>query len=495
MPTDAQSTSTSTPMKTHSVRLGFATNSSSSHSIIILPPGENIRSDDRGEEYGWGDFTLTEPDQKRLYLGQHLLASLRSELPDDLALLAAKEWLGVSPDPDGHIDHQSVQSLPSRFDSAVVDAEFVADYAAFLDRDDVAILGGNDNSEPRPMGEGWQQVDLGLPESGRLVCRKEADGLWTLFNRSSGSRFTVDFRNPIAAVKPTRVDTPMLVDLKITDFCTFGCAFCYQGSTPSGKHSDHRRTYGVVRALAEMKVFEVAIGGGEPTMHPQFIEILESFRSAGIVPNFTTRNTAWLRDVTRWPRIIAAVGAFAYSTEDASTIAPLVALMTANGIPLSKLNIQYVMGSSSKHHFERMLTTCRELRLRLTLLGFKDNGRGAAFKAEPGYGGFADYSGWLDTLVKMRGEPSSGGTWFPNNKLPRLGIDTALAKAYEPQLLESGISPVLFHTEEGRFSMYWDLVSDEIGPSSFCSRGQMTRVPGQWPKTEDVAAIFRAFAD
>jgi len=37
--------------------------------------------------------------------------------------------------------------------------------------------------------------------------------------------------------------------------------------------------------------FQVAIGGGEPTLHPEFREICRTFKSLGIDPNYTTNGT------------------------------------------------------------------------------------------------------------------------------------------------------------------------------------------------------------
>ena len=45
-------------MKIHNIRMGYATNSSSSHSIIVMahPPADEAPEDD---EFGWSNFTLS----------------------------------------------------------------------------------------------------------------------------------------------------------------------------------------------------------------------------------------------------------------------------------------------------------------------------------------------------------------------------------------------------------------------------------------------------
>ena len=66
----------------HNVRFGFATNSSSSHSIIMLRDGAE-RPDDNIPQlgYGWEEFTLASREEKLLYIAQQV----RYNLPEGLA--------------------------------------------------------------------------------------------------------------------------------------------------------------------------------------------------------------------------------------------------------------------------------------------------------------------------------------------------------------------------------------------------------------------------
>ena len=81
---------------------------------------------------------------------------------------------------------------------------------------------------------------------------------------------------------------PELIDISITNWCDKGCAFCYKSSTTRGAHmalDDYKR---VIDQAAEMRTFQVALGGGNPNEHPNFVEILEYTASKGVVPNYTT---------------------------------------------------------------------------------------------------------------------------------------------------------------------------------------------------------------
>ena len=65
--------------------------------------------------------------------------------------------------------------------------------------------------------------------------------------------------------------------LEITSSCNLTCPMCYAGSSPGGKHlslADCRRQIDALVA-AEGRAEICQLSGGEPTVHPQFAEVLE----------------------------------------------------------------------------------------------------------------------------------------------------------------------------------------------------------------------------
>ena len=191
--------------------------------------------------------------------------------------------------------------------------EFVRDLNEFLMRNDVHILGGNDNQEDAFAEYHEDRVDWDLDryyvdDSPRSM--KSGDW-WTLYHPSSGGKVRFSFNDKAEGL--VRSAGPELVDMKITDYCDAGCTFCYQDSTREGTHADYERVTRYFDYMKELGVFEVALGGGEPTLHPRFIDILKYSREVGIVPNFTTYRSprVWgnaLIDVVR-----EYAGAFAIS--------------------------------------------------------------------------------------------------------------------------------------------------------------------------------------
>jgi hypothetical protein len=274
----------------------------------------------------------------------------------------------------------------------------------------------------------------------------------TLFSRKDGTKV----RFAVGAY--TKASKPELVDIKLTDFCPAGCSFCYQASTLQGKHGSMENMELMIERLAAAKVFEVALGGGEPTMHPDFVVILQKFRDAGIVPNFTTKFPAKVRQF--WPEIGHLVGGFAYSAENAAQIRSAAKLMRM--IPKEKVNLHYVMGLGPREHFREYLQAAHEVGYRVTLLGYKTTGRGKDVIPHP-------YDWWVDEVSSL----------IAADECPDLSIDTPLAEQYEGRM---PVANHMFHTREGAFSMYIDAVAMTMGSSSFDEKEILVPFDEDWVK-------------
>ncbi|MBK1703008.1 radical SAM/SPASM domain-containing protein [Halochromatium glycolicum] len=81
---------------------------------------------------------------------------------------------------------------------------------------------------------------------------------------------------------------PSLVDFQITDRCDLGCPHCYAGSTPTGGHASLEDIKRALQQIADVGAYQVALGGGEPLLHPDLPLILKLCHDHGVVPNLTT---------------------------------------------------------------------------------------------------------------------------------------------------------------------------------------------------------------
>lgn len=204
-------------MKIHNIRIGFATNSSSSHSILLNCTAPE--DPDSSWQFGWQDFLLKSREDKARYMLSQLFEGLQSaysgnfEQPPghqfNLMMSAAdivkslgydftdevrqefnptQNWL------DAGVDHQSVFSLPTEYNSGKLSVDFYRDLFKYIvENEKVSLQGGNDNDEYRTYRDGDSDPLDALRESGQWSCRRDG-AAWTLFRSTDGTRMTFEFQ-------------------------------------------------------------------------------------------------------------------------------------------------------------------------------------------------------------------------------------------------------------------------------------------------------------
>lgn len=461
------------------LRFGFATNSSSSHSIIFDPyykmyspyetPEEITEVSDN--EFGWENFRLDTDIEKLTYIAQTIIDNRRWDDPNcDEKILQSlvRDVLAYDIELGGYVDHQSVLTLPLDRKTNLPDSEFIRHLAGFIRRPDVHILGGNDNDEyefPK-YGECYQEFSpIPTDSSHPRWCRFDPKtNSWTLFSTEDGTKIRFSFDNPNNEIN-VKSTFPELIDLKLTDYCPYGCEFCYMGSTLKGKHGKLENIEKILATLSEAGVFEIAFGGGEPTLHPNFREIIEKTKNQyRMVPNFTTKN---IRIIKEYEWLSQIVGGVAFSVTKVEEVDQIVEQIKSVNLECDdfcvsryrkpkyfSIILHVVIGTVTKAEFVKILTKASEAHFGITLLGYKTTGRGDEFTPK--------YFNWLQACKNLREQ----------DRLPQLGIDTVLAKKYEKKIIESGIPSWAFYTKEGAFSAYIDAVDMKIAPSSFCSESE-----------------------
>ena len=89
-------------------------------------------------------------------------------------------------------------------------------------------------------------------------------------------------------------DFPESADVKITNKCSYNCAFCHEGSNINGKHSNalHSHVWNTFRPYTE-----VALGGGSVTGYPDLVPLLERLKSLHLIPNITVRQEEFMSNL------------------------------------------------------------------------------------------------------------------------------------------------------------------------------------------------------
>ncbi len=295
-----------------------------------------------------------------------------------------------------------------------------------------------------------------------IAVKDKKNNDWILQNKETGDiiRFSFENKEPT-----TKAGFPTLVDLKITDFCSFGCKFCYQSSTKEGKHANlfpqykdsagFIELYELMTAFKDINVLEVVLGGGEPTLHPRIKDILINLKENFVV-GITTKNFD-LGHHDHFKEIIQNVDTIAISCNSASEVErakvlydDIFALSVIHKVKIPAIYIQNILGLTSMEVLKDFLESCKKHEFKnVTLLGYKDFGFGTKTK-EKEFG-----SEWID-IVKKSGL--------------NIGVDSVVVSRWKKELLENGIRKEFLVEGEGKFSMYVDMVEQTMAASSFTDK-------------------------
>jgi radical SAM protein with 4Fe4S-binding SPASM domain len=85
--------------------------------------------------------------------------------------------------------------------------------------------------------------------------------------------------------------------VQIDERCNLHCAHCFVSATRAGQTLPYAEIAGaVIPRLAECRVERVTLTGGEPTLHPQFLDVVQAFRGAGMQVGICTNATSLTAD-------------------------------------------------------------------------------------------------------------------------------------------------------------------------------------------------------
>jgi radical SAM protein with 4Fe4S-binding SPASM domain len=91
---------------------------------------------------------------------------------------------------------------------------------------------------------------------------------------------------------PRSLAAPETIHFSVTGRCDQACAGCFYSARPGSdveaKDAPFPLFEKVVAEAAKARVFQMALGGGEPLLHPRIVDMVRLAREHGIVPNITT---------------------------------------------------------------------------------------------------------------------------------------------------------------------------------------------------------------
>lgn len=268
---------------------------------------------------------------------------------------------------------------------------------------------------------------------------------------------------------------PESMDIKITNACDMGCPMCHEDSRPDGKHGDILNLP-FLDSLHELT--ELAIGGGNPLSHPDFIPFLHLLKKRKLIANVTVNEVHFLKNIPLLLELteqgfiyglgISYTGGDRESTyrfADEVSKFPNAVIHIINGI----VSMEQVSWLSERN---------RELKI--LILGYKDFRRGADHHIKVGQivdNKMHDMYEYLPQIIK--------NGWFKTISFDNLAISQLDVK----RLMSEEEWKIFYMGDDGRegelssASMYVDAVSGQFARNS-CSTER-------FPVTNNIAEMFQ----
>lgn len=493
-------------MRVLNIRHGFATNSSSCHAVVLLSGNRTWEKVDviskknaltllrQGVEETLDDingsakiYNTYSEFSDRLKALDDVRDKTRVRLDCLARDLDVPSWMSWreegsnDDDDDSMYGYNTTMFVPKNFRGDDVSEGFIRDLIAFLGRDDVGVCSAEnadyskETQELIQQGPSWLHIlnELG---SGFLARYNTQGKFWTLFSPLNGYKVRLSFDTEAQGLK---ADTPELVDVKITDYCKAGCRYCYQGSTTKGKHAKLDDIQRIAEALGELEVFEAAIGGGEPTSHPDFMTILRVFNSCGVKPNFSTRNMPWvLEHCEELAKLVGGIGLSIDKLETLGDVRNIARSWYTSHRWGNGLLIQVAVGSMSQGDTVELLRRARDLGVGVLFLGWKTVGRGDCGPQHE-----VNLTRALESFI----DKDHIDCWVG----PRVSFDTALAVKHQTWL-EKHSNRWYFTLEEGAHSMYIDAVLGVQARSSYGGECESLDMSSTGTVNQQVSRFFKS---
>lgn len=235
-------------------------------------------------------------------------------------------------------------------------------------------------------------------------------------------------------------------DCKLTDKCSVGCPFCYEGCTSSGKHSEIDFNSPWLNSLHPFT--ELALNGNDLD-HPQLEELLVFLKGKSIITNLTVNEKQLIKGVEQlkeWQKnnMVYGIGA-SFSTGDFKTHQE--AILATEG--LNNVVFHTIAGVTTRGEYE-MLSA---IHAKVLILGYKELGRGISYKEKNNIDSkINELKRNLNRLIGKCFVVS-----FDNLAIEQLGVKELLSESEWNEF---------YMGDDGQFTFYIDMVKNEYAKNS-----------------------------
>lgn len=247
------------------------------------------------------------------------------------------------------------------------------------------------------------------------------------------------------------------MDVKLTNKCSVGCPFCYEGSTKDGKHSDimHQNWIKFVHPYTELAI------NGNDMDHPQLDEFLHYMKEKKVIVSMTLNQVQFLKNFYKVKQYVAeeliyGIGISISSITD-ETIFDKIAQFDNAVIHL----INGIISPEFFTQYKEQLSKCKIL-----VLGYKNVGRGISYRANA-----EDYVTrnieWLkQSFIELYKSNQFKLVSFDNLAIEQLELEKQIKE--HPEL---GLDwKTLYMGDDGDYSFYIDAVDETFAKNSTLSK-------------------------
>jgi hypothetical protein len=270
---------------------------------------------------------------------------------------------------------------------------------------------------------------------------------------------------------------PENADVKITDKCSQGCPFCYEGCTKQGEHSYlmcEDDTFGQHWMYTLKPYTELAINGNDLD-HPDLDKFLLKMQDMKVVVNVTVnqnqfmKHLDYLKMLTKY-KMIYGLGVSLVNANDEKFFEALKEFPNAV--------IHTIAGILTSEDIIKLMS----YHVKVLILGYKTLGRGIAYK-ENVFNHVKDYiqqlQFWLPKMVENCKVVS-----FDNLAIEQLNVKELLFKDKQDEWDE------FYMGDDGNFTLYIDAVNQTFAKNSCMPKEERFPIAGR-----SMTAMFNFIRD
>ena len=235
---------------------------------------------------------------------------------------------------------------------------------------------------------------------------------------------------------------PESMDIKISNYCPFGCRMCHERSTKNGEYGKILN-HSFIKTLH--KGTELALGGGAVTYHPDLIPFLQELKEKGIITSITINQREWEETKIKYlidNKLIYGLGVSFYEFNEE---------MWNEILKYPNVVVHLIAGFHSKEVFEYFANKGAKI----LILGYKNWGRGEEY--------YQQHSDSISAKINELKELLP--TLFTKCKV--VSFDNLAIKQLDIRKVVGEEKWKEFYMgDDGQYTMYVDLVKNECAKSS-----------------------------